>query len=163
MYPGGGSGCGGLNGPELEVRSPLTLGDPLECQVGVKWIRIGDGTRIQDPCLIPKPAVFLERGEHTGGIHLRKQCRAGTSIAVFSGQGASVADHKFGGGLSDLAEHAAAFFSAQVVSDADVHASRPKVSVHDPGQLILVQERPEIGQVGCKVLRGNGGVLPAGQ
>jgi len=140
----------------------VPIRDVGECEVGGDREWVDDAAGVESASRVPDPLELVEGAQHIRGVHHGQQRRPRTSVAVFAGQGTTVADHEFGCCGAESVHRRATGFGPQVKGDPHVHTACAEVAVHHAGESMLVEERGEVVEVVGETFGGDRGVFPTG-
>ena len=145
--------------PGLELHRPVVGPEP---QVGVRRVGVHHAPGVHHPGRVPDPLELAERRDQLVAEHPGKEVCPGAAIPVLAGERATVAHHQVGGLIDERQVPVDAPARGEVEVDPAVDAPLPEVAVERGVVVVVVQQPPELTQVAAQVLRGDGGVLPAG-
>ena len=133
-----------------------------QLEVGLGRTRVDQDARVEDPQRVTDGLGVSEEVQHLGDVHRAQQRRAGTAVAVLTGEGAAVGRDEHGRLVEEASERGRTVALPQTEVDPHVDAAVAEVAVGHTVEAVPGEQRLEVAQVGAQAIRRNGRVLPAG-
>ena len=132
-----------------------------EPEIFGRLIRIDDLVRIHPVARIPDRLELGKRAHELRAEHLRQQCAARLTVAMFSGKRTAVPNHQVGPAIDELGVLPDAVFRLEIEADLHVDAAMAEMPVERRLIFVLVQQLAKVAQVRPEAFRCNRCVVPS--
>jgi hypothetical protein len=110
-------------------------------------VRVDDDTGIEQVVGVEDVFDSAEQVQRPARVHQQEQFAAGTTVAVFPGQGAAVTGDELAGRQQESAQDRSTVRSVQRKVQPDVQAAIAEVSVRQSGNAELGHQGIEVAQI----------------